>query len=355
MTAVDIPALFDGLIKNAVDFLQRSIDDFDASPKHSLISFCSALELFLKARLMAEHWALILAKPDQAKLADFMQAKFHSVSLEESLRRIENVTGKLLPQSAFKAFDEVRQHRNKLVHFFHPDYDASPQVRHDIEKQQCIAWFHLHNLITGVWTAHFNVAKMDIHRAESLMKGHRKYLAARFHELQSDITNDKVQGRVYWCCPSCGFDSLRQEFQLVDYREHNCLVCGIQPTSFTLPCPDCGTPVTYWGEGNVTCQNAQCGRSITEADVSESFQPPYTVGRQKRYLETLHESAFCDACEMEAVLLYQNKYLCAHCLKLHDTIYHCDYCGTLCAGDGKDSSWAGCIVCGGRLADIKDD
>ena len=54
--------LFDRLVDNALDFLNRSIADFEKSPKYSVIHFYTAVELFVKARLMAEHWSLVVAK-----------------------------------------------------------------------------------------------------------------------------------------------------------------------------------------------------------------------------------------------------------------------------------------------------
>tara|TARA_B100000965_G_scaffold361709_1_gene343253 strand:+ start:503 stop:721 length:219 start_codon:yes stop_codon:yes gene_type:complete len=52
--------LFDSLVKNAIDFLDSSLDDLEKRPKNSIVDFYTSIELFLKARLMDEHWTLIL-------------------------------------------------------------------------------------------------------------------------------------------------------------------------------------------------------------------------------------------------------------------------------------------------------
>ena len=52
--------LFVSLVRNAIDFLKKSVDELEGSPKYSVIHFCSAIELFLKARLLVEHWTLII-------------------------------------------------------------------------------------------------------------------------------------------------------------------------------------------------------------------------------------------------------------------------------------------------------
>ena len=46
--------IFDSLTRNAFDFLERGIAEFDKTPKYSVIHFCAAVEMLLKARLMKE-------------------------------------------------------------------------------------------------------------------------------------------------------------------------------------------------------------------------------------------------------------------------------------------------------------
>jgi hypothetical protein len=71
--------LFDELVLNAIDFAQRSVKEVKRSPKYSMIHFSSALELFLKARLLREHWSLVVSRPETASLVTFRSGQFHSV------------------------------------------------------------------------------------------------------------------------------------------------------------------------------------------------------------------------------------------------------------------------------------
>jgi hypothetical protein len=57
--------IFEMLIRNALDFLEKSIDEFDKHPKFSLLHFCIGFELLLKTRLAYEHWALIVRDLDK--------------------------------------------------------------------------------------------------------------------------------------------------------------------------------------------------------------------------------------------------------------------------------------------------
>jgi len=81
MTQDDI---FSSLTLNAFDFLGRGIEEFDKAPKYSVIHFCAAVEMLLKARLMKEHWSLIVSRPDQAKLHSFIAGDFTSVTMNEA-------------------------------------------------------------------------------------------------------------------------------------------------------------------------------------------------------------------------------------------------------------------------------
>jgi hypothetical protein len=58
-------AMFNSVVENALDFLKQSILELKKSPKYSVIHFCAAIELFLKARLMLEHWTLIVGAPER--------------------------------------------------------------------------------------------------------------------------------------------------------------------------------------------------------------------------------------------------------------------------------------------------
>jgi hypothetical protein len=58
--------LRDRLVANAIDFLRRAINEFKKDPKYSIIHFSAAVELLLKARLMAEHWSLVVSDRNAA-------------------------------------------------------------------------------------------------------------------------------------------------------------------------------------------------------------------------------------------------------------------------------------------------
>ncbi len=111
--------MFDLLVKNAIDFLERATAEIEDRPKYSIINFFSAVELFFKARLMREHWSLIIAKPEDASITKFRDGDFQSVTLEQATKRLKNISSENITDEEMNSFNDLRKHRNKLVHFFH--------------------------------------------------------------------------------------------------------------------------------------------------------------------------------------------------------------------------------------------
>lgn len=138
-----------GLTNNAIDFLNRAIDDFKAQPKYSIINFHTAVELFLKARLLREHWSLIVSKsPDRQK---FDAGDFMSVTFDEACVRLQNIVQSPVPERARKNFDAIRKHRNKMVHFFHDaDSGIGPAIE-VIAREQLRAWYGRANPYEMLW------------------------------------------------------------------------------------------------------------------------------------------------------------------------------------------------------------
>ena len=195
--------VFISLTENAFEFLERSIQDFEKSPRFSVVHFCAALEMLLKARLMREHWSLIVSKVETANRAKFQQGDFVSVTMEQAVARLREVVGLQLPNEACKSFEAAVKHRNKLIHFFHPDLSGNDNARAQIVSEQGRAWFHLHRLLNE-WPE-FADFKSDFEKAEQGLRQHRKYLKAKYDALESEIKLLTDKGCEVVECPACGF------------------------------------------------------------------------------------------------------------------------------------------------------
>ena len=89
MNNVNSKQLFRSLVDNAIDFLAKASEELEDWPKYSVIHFYAAVELFLKARLMSEHWTLIVAKRQDPDWDRFISGNFSSVSLDEASIRLK--------------------------------------------------------------------------------------------------------------------------------------------------------------------------------------------------------------------------------------------------------------------------
>jgi hypothetical protein len=88
------------------------------------------------------------------------------VSMEETIRRLKNVAGEKFGKAEENCFEQIRQHRNRLVHFFHPAYATKPndKVIQQVVMEQCKAWFYLYRFILRSGQTHFKKYKNKIEK-----------------------------------------------------------------------------------------------------------------------------------------------------------------------------------------------
>ena len=199
------------LTVNAIDFIDKAIREFQCrNIKYSTINFFSGIELFLKARLFADHWFLVVENVDKASLQSLQNGETTTVTFKGSTNRLSNILGKGM-EDEIAIFDALRRERNKMVHFYHITNDSAKTKKKEqyIVSLQCRAWYHLHELLSKKWKPHFEGIVEDIEKLNLIMQDHSRYLNEKFNLLKQFITNEKNQGIVYSHCPVCQFDSLK--------------------------------------------------------------------------------------------------------------------------------------------------
>lgn len=142
----DVDGWFDAVVTNGILFLESSVNNLTTSPKSSLIDLYTAIELFFKARLMKEHWSLIISKPETASKRKFESGDFHSVYLEQAYTRLENICGEQIKKEAMDNFKALGEHRNQIVHFAHTGFSGKET---EVIIEHWVSWFHLHELLTN--------------------------------------------------------------------------------------------------------------------------------------------------------------------------------------------------------------
>ena len=342
--------IFDSLTRNAFDFLERGIAEFDKAPKYSVIHFCASVEMLLKARLMREHWSLIVSKPDQANLAKFMAGNFISVTLEDCRARIRDVAGEDIGDDAYGSFRALANHRNKMVHFFHPKMDSDEKAKAQIVAEHCRSWFHLHRLLSR-WDTYFHDFSSEISHADRAMKGHRKYLSAKFKALKNELDAARKAGNTPKACSACGFNAAIPDDLDDQIASLRCLVCDHTETQVELECPHCGESIVIANEGYATCEH--CGGSIEPEHLVDALTKD-VVGT-KDYFET-GLPGNCGTCEgYHTVVERGDMYFCANCFDISDHVEQCEWCNEPNTGDMEHSYSTGCSHCDGKVGWEKDD
>jgi hypothetical protein len=208
------------VVDNGLDFILRAAQELwdkslskEQESKYSTVHLYEGVELILKARLMREHWSLILTNPDRFGGAPLESGDFISVGFDQALVRLSKLYGVSLTKSQETAFNELRKLRNRYVHF------ACTETRESVVGVQLRAWHELLLMLDDGFldklSGHQKTLMKD---AKGLMTASEEFLEARLKAIQPALKKLLQQGTVIARCPSCQLDALVIE-------EAKCRVC----------------------------------------------------------------------------------------------------------------------------------
>ena len=338
--------VFKNLVDNAFNFLEKAGKEFEQEPKYSVIHFYAALELFLKARLLHEHWTLILTKPDIADLTAFQKGDFQSVSLKETQKRLNSILQRGLTEDELKCFLDLGDHRNRMVHFFHQGQYVKKSAIEKIVSQQCRAWFYLHRILTQKWKSEFTDYQSKAAFYNKEMHRRRQYLAEKFKQLTNDISSANKQGETFHECPSCGYRALNEEATDVSILTFQCLVCDFTENGIKIECSSCHSKQTLIGKPWHKCTS--CGHKFSNDEVKKTLLYWHVLTK-----ENMCEGyeANCSNCQSyhPVALLPNNEWMCSSCFARFESndIGACEWCNDLTTENIENSFWVGCKFCEG--------
>ncbi|MBP6018785.1 MAG: hypothetical protein KA735_04785 [Burkholderiaceae bacterium] len=339
------------LISNAYEFLESALENLEKNPKSSVIDFYTAVELFLKAPLLKEHWSLIVSKdPDIRK---FKTGDFISTSFDETVRRLRSTLEAEISADAKKSFDDVRKHRNQFVHF----YKNNPADSiNKIALEQFKAWAHLHNLITSKFVDVFQPYIGRAQNIERKLKRHQEFWAAhallKFKELQPYLAKERELGANIVLCRTCNVDSFVWHDVCGTLEEGSCKICRSHNRHLTLECPSCAEDMTLENDGYSWC--GQCHAEMTPEILYDLVDTAIKHHRPGDVVEHLVPAncVYCDG--YESICEYHDRYLCTSCLVSTDSLSNCEYCSSPSNGNNEDTYASGCSFCDGAIGNIKD-
>lgn len=225
------------LVENARQFLQKALGELPDDPKSSVIDFYSGVELILKARLLHEHWTLIVARDPHRNR--FHSGDFTSVTFDEACRRIDAVLSCPLPDAAFRAFDKIRKHRNRMVHFYDADLVSSSGRLRGVALAQLQAWYQLNKLMRADWQDVFAPMRDRFAGIERVLHRHRGYAAAKYHDLKAQIEALRRKGHAFGRCGRCAQPAAQAYPIERGLRQLRCQVCDESWPEMDIQCPSC--------------------------------------------------------------------------------------------------------------------
>jgi len=340
--------LWTSLVESAFDFFERAVDEHDSAPKYAILHLATSVELFLKARLMAEHWTLIASPKKTPTFDQLKSGDFQSVTPDEAVERINSVLPNEyhVAKDAENEFRSLVQERNKVAHFFHAGLNGKTQPQ-GILQRQCRVWFHMQRLLTKVWEKQFKAFANRLDKLDTTMRGQRKFLNAIFENATDELNQHQDAGLLVASCPACGFEAL----MVSDGQEltsGRCAVCRYQSSLLRLTCPECKTEDILLEHGYDSCPN--CNHAFTPEELSELLH----VSRPDDGTGFRSLSIYCCDCETDEVYELDGRYVCLNCMQEWDEISMCDWCSEYTTGNTEDSYFYGCPACGGRRGDLDD-
>lgn len=337
----------EALLNNGLDFLDKARNELETGQaKFSVVSFWTAVEILLKVPLVHEHWTLVCSGKKIVR-QKYLAGDFQSVTYDETCARLGEVLEKPLPKDTMAFFDKVRQHRNRVVHFYHSAFNDEDQQK--ILAEQADAWFALNRLLRDDWSSLLGTllrAQLAINET-TMLQSSEFYAAAKFREagLQEQLISAVNKGKTIHSCDVCHQDALTRG--IIDDRTagvvDKCLVCHYHHHYITVNCPACEEKQKL--EQDDTLFTCRCGH--TEDRYVVLSQDDWT---NDDFLCHANDTpAGCSDCEREdTVCHYGETYLCTMCFTLHDAVGCCESCSYNSTNISSTSSISGCSFCEGN-------
>lgn len=341
--------MFDAIVKNAIDFIDASLDNLNKRPKNGIVDFYTAIELFLKARLMAEHWTLVIGKPDSATLASFSIGDFNSVYLDDAAKRLKDIVGEKIDEKALNNFKALAEHRNLIVHFAHTDYSNIEGGKAGVVIELWKSWHYLHELLTVKWKTTFQKNAVEFERLHARMLCEKEFIQNRFQELEPIIRQKQKEGLNFVQCGTCqAVAGLINDVHPWG-STYNCMVCqkiglAIKETSDKIGCDKCGQEFEFFKSTVKSCPH--CDQPIDADKLISLCKAKYTTG-DEWWEEGAPFIAQCHKCAYPkpSVFYIDRLWSCVSCFDRGWGAITCPHCNEFVTGDMDMIEHFACFKC----------
>jgi hypothetical protein len=237
-TERELKEVTDELVQSALQWLGRAIDSFTSRDQEfelTLLYSAISFEGFAKALVIHLQWEQVFSVVKKADFVKLKSGEAHTVAIPEARLRLREVI-KIDCTKELARFERLIGHRNKIVHFYHPDLDSVANRRR-IATEMLQGWSGLLELKKkSPFVSLFEAFEEDFRGIEREFLKLDSYLAAqeiRIHE-ESGCSSHFDE------CSFCRKHTF-------DYTSSTCRLCGIRESTHA-----------DWMDGDYGVQNAEC-------------------------------------------------------------------------------------------------
>lgn len=342
------------VVKNAISFLNSSVDKLESSPRNAIIDLYTAIELLFKARLMKEHWSLIITRPEDANLTTFESGDFHSVYLEQSEKRLRNICGEKFKKEAMENFKAIGEHRNQIVHFAHTGFNDN---KNEIISEHWASWYYLYDLVNTQWLDVFSDYQNHFELLNKKIYKNTGFLKVKYEAIKKDINIEKKRGNEIVNCPSCNFDSALIKKTNYWGKDFECLVCDVKdeiPAEIKeeIPCCNCNNSIAYFMLDDKICPH--CDKEIINKYALNEYIKLYHSSfydNEDEYdgenINDHYPIAYCHACssKIASVVEINGMNVCVLCGERGWEVIECEDCDEHVTGDINKIIHFACHLC----------
>ncbi|MFJ1556888.1 hypothetical protein [Streptomyces mirabilis] len=114
-------------VRNGMDYLLSAVTHLtegeqppnDRDLKYAVLHLHAATEVLLKARLVREHWSLVISDVRKATEKKFHEGDFTTVTVEATIERLRDIVGLDIGQANRTAITNLTKTRNAFTHYGH--------------------------------------------------------------------------------------------------------------------------------------------------------------------------------------------------------------------------------------------
>lgn len=331
---INLKNISESILQNALMFLAEGIEQIDKNPRQSIVSFWTGVELFIKAILVEEHWSLIVKDTKKVNHTSFKNGNFVSIDFQHSINLLENIFNITLEHKTKIAFEILRKHRNKIVHFTNQEIED----KHGFEL--CGIFVELSNVwneLKGLYLPTIDFGENKILRlydniSDALDK-HNVILEGKYrHVYETKLKNVKESDILK--CLMCDYDAVILKPVNSILHEGVCYVCEDVSDVLIVPCEHCGH------KNNLHRSETFCVNCHKQIDIMA-----YILGKDIPKNE--YQLSTCHRCGSKSVVCIDSIWYCLNCFSLFGKPNICENCGSSVTCSTRTSHRDGCICCDG--------